>query len=208
MKCKAFSFAEIIVAVSISALIFSIALPSINHFLKFYKRTTYDNITSSNYRVISDISTLIDSTSLETDSTNLLGNKNLGFKILNTKGVYLNNVNYKSIKNYILPFNTFGDSLYIEIPYILSHNPLNLSNQFHLYRFVVTNSITKEQSLNYIPGLSEGSKTKGINFGKEEKLLKNVFNGQFMETKGGVVMEYQLENGATVKKKFIRTGEL
>lgn len=208
MKNRAFSFTEIIVSIAISALIFSIALPSINHFLKFYKRTTYDNITSSNYRVISDISTLIDSTSIETDSVNLVGDKNLGFKVLNTKGVYLNNVNYKSIKNYILPFNTFGDSLYIEIPYILSSNPFNLSNQFHLYRFVVVNSITQEQSLNYIPGLSEGSKTKGINFGKEEKLLKGLFNGQFIESKGGVIMEYKLENGVTVKKKFIRTGEL
>lgn len=208
MKKNAFSIGEVIIAVGISSLLFSLNLPTLNIFFKLYKRTNYDNLSSTNYRVLRNISTLIGSTSIESNSKLLSNSRNLGFKILDTENIYLNNVYSKSIKNLILPFNTKGNSLYIETPYLKKPNSIVLSNKFHLYRFVTVNTQSKEQSLNYIPGLKEGSKTGAVSFGKEEKVLTKVFNGYFLEIRGGVILEYNLENSQTIKKLFIRSGEL
>ena len=208
MKKNAFSIGEVIIAIGISSLLFSLTLPTLNIFFKLYKRTNYDNLSSANYRVLNNISTLIGSTSIESNSEFISSSKNLGFKILNTENIYLNNIYSKSIKNLILPFNTKGDSLYIEIPYFKKSNSIILTNQFHLYRFVTVNTQSEEQSLNYISGLKEGSKTMAISFGKEEKVLTKVFNGYFLEVRGGVILEYNLENSQNIKKLFIRSGEL
>lgn len=208
MKKNAFSISEVIIGIGISSLLFSLTLPTLNIFLKLYKKTNYDSLSSIHYRVLNDISTLIGSTSIESNSKFISGSQNLGFKILNTEDLYLNNISSKSIKNLILPFNTKGDSIYIEIPYLKKSESMILSNQFHIYRFVIVNALSKEQTLNYIPGLKEGSKVRAISFGKEEKILTKVFNGYFLEIKGGVILEYNLENSKTIKKLFMRSGEL
>lgn len=207
-KDSGFSLIEAIIGVFISSLLFMILFPSVNYFFKFYNSVKYGEQLSIIQRVSSDLSLLINSTSIESDSKDLIGSKNIGFKILNTQGVYLNNVNRKSISRYILPSSTKGDSLYIETPFITSKTPLSFSNNFHIYRLSTPSNISKKQSLNYIPGNSEGSKIKPLNFGKEEIVLTDIYDAYFVEERGGVFFYFKIKNGMTFEFFFERVGEL
>lgn len=207
-KKRGFSIAELVIGVAISAIMFSVILPAINTFFKFYKELKYNEFYSNNYRIIEDIENLIQSTSIESHSTTLSQSYNLGFKVLNTSGVYLNNSNGKSIKNYILDFGVEGDTLYIEIPFIKTAEPITFSNKFHIYRFKTLASSSGEQALFYIPGKNEGSKTAPLHYGLEEKILTKIYHGYFLERKGGVIMSYINQKGEQVEEFFPRSGEL
>lgn len=207
IKIKGFSLLECIIGVTISGFIVLLSLGLLVKVSKISKNLKYDNYGSNNIKIHKLMEELILKTTIETENKELKG-ENIGFKILKTSGVYLNGLKWVVLKNYIIPIKNQGDTLYIEESYLKSEDPMILSNNFHIFRFVTIGGDKKQQQLVYIKGITPGSLYIPVNLGMEEVILTKVYNGNFIEIRGGVIMNYTTENNEVIRKTFLRRGEL
>lgn len=208
---KGYSLLETTVAIAIFSITLNLATPLVKNFYTFLAFTNNKSGIKNYFRILDAIENQISSTSIEISNPPLNNNLNLGFSVLQTKNIYLSGLSSKSLTPYFIPQGSVGDSLYIEIPDLdFDSNSIsfNYYNEFHLYRFVLKNSITGKQSFNYIRGDSRGGRYLPLKFTKEETLLENVYNGYFQVIKGGVIVEFTLEPNIKISKKILRTGEL
>ncbi|MGL5122630.1 MAG: hypothetical protein ACRC6K_00470 [Fusobacteriaceae bacterium] len=205
---------EFIISIAIFTVLLTLVHPLINISIAIYKNIKIGSSSHDFYRIIEGLSAYVFSTTVETQNTNLLKVYNPGLAVLSINSPNLSSSHIKNISNFIVSEGILGDSLYLEIPsfHFNNYNPSKniKSNQFHLYRFKVTDTknLKINQELIYSRGKTSGDRYGGFQFGKDEILLSKIYNGSFTEIKGGILLKFQTNTGIKIDEILLRNGQL
>ncbi|MGL4687694.1 MAG: hypothetical protein ACRCVS_03290 [Fusobacteriaceae bacterium] len=211
---KGSSTLEFVVSIALFTLLLTLIHPLIKISISVYKNIKITSSSHDFYRVIEGLAAYVSSSTVETQNKNLSEVYNPGLAVLNINSPHLNSSHLKKINNFILKKDIAGDSLYLEIPsfHFNNYNSLNniKSNQFHLYRFKITDikNMKTNQILTYSRGDTSGNRYGIFQFGKDEVLLSKIYNGSFTEVKGGVLLRFQTNNGLKIEELLLRSGQL